>query len=483
MLATIRSHDQFNTTIYSNHDRYRGLKGLRTVVFMNQDDMRDRGLDEFALIDVTSFWKDGTERAVHGYRAVRYEIPPGCAAGYMPELNVHCGIADVSTQSEQPVTNLFPAARRRGHDLRLCMATEHPHRVHLWLHRRRAAEGEEARALKRSQDEHQHRLRKALIDLSIVALLMLGAIQLESQFGGIGAALETARPGRVVQGLGLEILSELGFVLAFLLVMDPDRRLFSKRRLGRHIAWTQLGGGMLLPAGAAGGPGIAAWALHKIGMAGEVIARRSLILLFLNSAVDFVVVIVFGVALYVGLLPGSTNPALTILPAGLALAVVILVLLVPRVFLPLARRSSTKYPKIAMVLETLARGVTGTVAEFRNHDWRLLGPVAYWAFDNAVLYLALMAIDHPPPVGVVVMAYVVGALGGSIPIPAGLGSIAGMAGMLVAFGMHAGPATAAVLVYQATSIGVAIVGGAIAYVLLRRNLKDPELRAAIGESP
>ena len=50
------------------------------------------------------FSKDATERTVHGYRAVRYEIPPGCAAGYMPELNVLCGIADFSTQSEQPVT-------------------------------------------------------------------------------------------------------------------------------------------------------------------------------------------------------------------------------------------------------------------------------------------------------------------------------------------------------------------------------------------
>jgi molybdopterin-dependent oxidoreductase alpha subunit len=104
MLATVRSHDQFNTTIYSNDDRYRGLKGLRTVVFMNETDMRDGGLEEFDLIDVTSFSKDGTKRTVHGYRAVRYEIPPGCAAGYMPELNVLCGIADFSTQSEQPVT-------------------------------------------------------------------------------------------------------------------------------------------------------------------------------------------------------------------------------------------------------------------------------------------------------------------------------------------------------------------------------------------
>ena len=104
LLTTVRSHDQFNTTIYSNNDRYRGLKGLRTVVFMNSDDMRDRGLGEFDLIDITSFSKDGSKRAVYGYRAVTYDIPRGCAAGYMPELNVLCGIADFSTISGQPVT-------------------------------------------------------------------------------------------------------------------------------------------------------------------------------------------------------------------------------------------------------------------------------------------------------------------------------------------------------------------------------------------
>ena len=104
MLATVRSHDQFNTTIYSNDDRYRGLKGLRTVVFMNSGDMKDRGLGEFDLVDITSFSRDGSRRTVYCYRAVRYEIPRGCAAGYMPELNVLCGIADYSTQSGQPVT-------------------------------------------------------------------------------------------------------------------------------------------------------------------------------------------------------------------------------------------------------------------------------------------------------------------------------------------------------------------------------------------
>ncbi|MEU9132653.1 FdhF/YdeP family oxidoreductase [Kitasatospora sp. NPDC048540] len=102
-LGTMRSHDQWNTTVYSDDDRYRGIKNLRTLVFMNADDMRERGIEEFDPVDITSTAKDGTTRAVHGFLAIPYDIPRSCAAGYMPELNVLCAIGDFSTQSDQPL--------------------------------------------------------------------------------------------------------------------------------------------------------------------------------------------------------------------------------------------------------------------------------------------------------------------------------------------------------------------------------------------
>jgi molybdopterin-dependent oxidoreductase alpha subunit len=102
-LGTMRSHDQWNTTIYTNNDRYRGVKNLRTLVFMNRHDMDERDLHEFDLVDITSIAKDGTRRSVYGYRAIMYDIPPGSAAGYMPELNVICPIGDFSAQSDQPL--------------------------------------------------------------------------------------------------------------------------------------------------------------------------------------------------------------------------------------------------------------------------------------------------------------------------------------------------------------------------------------------
>ncbi|WP_406698686.1 FdhF/YdeP family oxidoreductase [Singulisphaera sp. Ch08] len=103
ILSTMRSHDQWNTTIYSDNDRYRGVKNLRTLIFLNAKDMEERNLEPFALINITSFAKDGTTRTLEGYRAVRYNIPRGNAAGYMPELNALCPLGDFSPQSDQPL--------------------------------------------------------------------------------------------------------------------------------------------------------------------------------------------------------------------------------------------------------------------------------------------------------------------------------------------------------------------------------------------
>ena len=103
MLSTMRSHDQFNTSIYSNDDRYRGVSNLRTLLLMNNRDMGERGIAPFDRIDITSIARDGSRRTVYGYIAVRYDIPAGSAMGYMPELNVLCPVSDYSPKSRQPV--------------------------------------------------------------------------------------------------------------------------------------------------------------------------------------------------------------------------------------------------------------------------------------------------------------------------------------------------------------------------------------------
>jgi anaerobic selenocysteine-containing dehydrogenase len=113
ILATVRSHDQWNTTIYSGNDRYRGIKNLRTLIFMNRHDMRNRDIKEFDDVDIVATARDGSTRSLHRYKAIPYDIPRGCAAGYMPEMNVLCAIDDYSTQSDQHIMmNLKVTVRR-----------------------------------------------------------------------------------------------------------------------------------------------------------------------------------------------------------------------------------------------------------------------------------------------------------------------------------------------------------------------------------
>lgn len=103
VLQTMRSHDQWNTTIYSDDDRYRGVKNLRTLVLMNPADMRARDIEPGTLVDITAAAKDGSRRTLTGYRALPYDMPRDCAAGYMPEMNVLIAANDYSTQSDQPL--------------------------------------------------------------------------------------------------------------------------------------------------------------------------------------------------------------------------------------------------------------------------------------------------------------------------------------------------------------------------------------------
>lgn len=104
LLQTLRSHDQFNTTIYGHDDRYRGLAGGRNVVMVHPDDIAELGLTAGDLYDVVSVWRDGSERAVHGYRVVEYPTARGCAAAYYPECNVLVPLDHVAEGSNCPVS-------------------------------------------------------------------------------------------------------------------------------------------------------------------------------------------------------------------------------------------------------------------------------------------------------------------------------------------------------------------------------------------
>jgi molybdopterin-dependent oxidoreductase alpha subunit len=103
LLTTLRSHDQFNTTIYGEDDRYRGIFGGRRVVFLNVEDMRARGIQENQSVDLVSHFASERRRADR-FKVVPYSIPRGCAAAYYPETNVLVPVQSVSDGSNQPAS-------------------------------------------------------------------------------------------------------------------------------------------------------------------------------------------------------------------------------------------------------------------------------------------------------------------------------------------------------------------------------------------
>jgi molybdopterin-dependent oxidoreductase alpha subunit len=103
MMMTIRSHDQFNTTVYGLDDRYRGVKNGRRVVFLHEADIADAGFAPGDLVDLVSEWDDG-ERVAHAFRIVPYEIPRRCAATYFPETNVLVPLGNYADKSRTPAS-------------------------------------------------------------------------------------------------------------------------------------------------------------------------------------------------------------------------------------------------------------------------------------------------------------------------------------------------------------------------------------------
>ncbi|MGM0361168.1 FdhF/YdeP family oxidoreductase [Streptomyces griseoaurantiacus] len=104
LLQTLRSHDQYNTTIYGLDDRYRGIRDGRRVVLVNAEDARALGVADGSYVDLVSEWRDGVERRAPGFRVVHYPTARGCAAAYYPETNVLVPLDATADTSNTPAS-------------------------------------------------------------------------------------------------------------------------------------------------------------------------------------------------------------------------------------------------------------------------------------------------------------------------------------------------------------------------------------------
>jgi uncharacterized membrane protein YbhN (UPF0104 family) len=313
--------------------------------------------------------------------------------------------------------------------------------------------------------------------LGAVVVLLVGALpglgEVRERFAGIG-------PGWIAVSALLQLGSVAAFVVAF-------RGVFCRRmpwRFAGQVALSEQAANVLVPAGGAGGLALGAWALRRGGMSTGHIARRSVAFWLVTSSTNFLTVAAVGTLVALGLLGGGVAPALAAVPAALAVAAIAAVLALPRLLARAAAGGAEHEGRGRRVLRagagSVTEGVRDTVALLRDGRPSVVGGAwGYMALDVAALWAAFQATGAAPAVGAFLLAYLLGQLGGLIPLPGGIGGTdGGLVAALVLFGSPLAAAAAAVLLYRAFQLGLPALLGAGAFATLRRTLAADERPAA-----
>jgi len=281
--------------------------------------------------------------------------------------------------------------------------------------------------------------------------------------------LAEGSPGWLVVATALEGMSFASYVVMF----GPIFCVGLSRRRSWQIAGSQLAVGSLAPTSGAAGIGLGAWVLHRGGMSGERIARRSVAFFLIKSSVNFVAVAVLGTLMAVGLVGPDLSLWLTAFPALMATLVIVGAIAIARIGPRDPGGSATRVRRATYAaLRALTQGSGEAVQILRSGNARVLaGSFGYWVFDNAVLWATFKAFGVSVPLSVVLMGYLIGQLGGLIPIPGGVGGIDfGLIGTLVVYGAPAAGTTAAVFAYHVILFWLPLIAGAISFGSLLRNM-------------
>ncbi len=249
-----------------------------------------------------------------------------------------------------------------------------------------------------------------------------------------------------------------------------------------EITMAGLAATRLFAAGGAGGVALTAWALRRAGLGPRTVASRMIAFLVLLYGVYMAALVIDGLGLYVGVFPGPAPFAITVVPA--IFGAVVITLFLAMAFVPgdlerlVARWTSSEHwggraaRRLAALPGTAASGVRTAIALMRTNDPALIGTIAWWALNIAILWACFHAFGSAPPQAVIVMAYFVGMLGNLLPLPGGVGGVdGGMIGAFTAFGVNVELSVVAVLAYRAFAFWLPTLPGAVAYFQLRRTVQ------------
>jgi uncharacterized membrane protein YbhN (UPF0104 family) len=327
----------------------------------------------------------------------------------------------------------------------------------------------------------------------LVALFAIVALAIAT-LPGVGEVRERfadARPAWLVAMVVLELCSCLSYVAAF-------KGVFCARlewRFSYEVGMAEQGTNVLVPAGGLGGLALGAWVLRQGGMAPERIARRSVSFFLLTSIPNFLCAAVLGVLIGSGALTSAGPRLVAAIFGGLAVAAALTVVLVlPRLLRrvgPDEADAPLREDGLRTRIRRLARRAAGALLGGledagmlmrRGQPYALLGAIGYMAFDVAALAASFEAFGVGPSAAGFVFAYVIGQLGGLVPLPGGIGGIeGGLIGALVLYGSPLALATAAVLAYRVVQLGMPAVLGSLAFLQLRRTLSREGAPAALCE--
>lgn len=313
------------------------------------------------------------------------------------------------------------------------------------------------------------RLRNGLISLALFFAMVVALLLAVPGLRAAGEQITDASIPWIVAGIGFELLSCAGYVVLFELVFEMARG-FSRR-----LSLSELAVNSVVSVSGIGGIALGAWVLRTKGVSVQRIARRSVLLFVLTSAVNVGATAAIGIPMWLGLLPGTRDPLLTLLPAALALALIAATLVAAAEAGRLAKRVRLRDGRVHVALVAVSDGVRDALALIARRERRLLGALGYWLFDALVLYACVLAYGPSPTFWAVAMAYLVGLLGNSLPIPAGLVAVeGGLIGMLVLFGVRPVSAVvAAVVTYRAISLWLPALIGSAAFFSLRGEIGEP----------
>ena len=344
-------------------------------------------------------------------------------------------------------------------------------------------------ALEAAEVDDDHGLeinRRGVLSLGAFLLLAIAALYfLLPQLAGLEDTwrrIEDGSPYWTIVALLFGVVMFAGYVAMF-------RGIFLKAGAGRidwkasyQITMAGLAASRIFAAGGAGGLVLTAWALRRSGMRKRLVADKTLTFLILTYMPYMAALIVCGLGLRIGLFPGPAPFGLTVVPA--IIAVILTAIGVSTVLVPTDLQSRVegfasghgRFGKWAQGLAHLpasaSAGMRDALQHLRHPDPALAGAVVFWAGQVAVLWAAFHAFGDAPPLAVITQAFFVGMFGNLLPMPGGVGGVeGGMIAALAAFGVDAGQAVVAVLLFRAVTFWLPMIPGVIAYFQLRRTVE------------